>query len=211
MKEDILEQVVDDWFLSQGSTFTKHNIHFKPDRSDSEYNNYQDSVHSDIDVLAVNLKCTGLNRVYAASCKSWQEGFNAKKAKSDLLNNPNKKWGGREIWKSFRELKVRKWGKAFSKKIYDETLSKDFTYYLFVTKLAGMKGEDIERSRIEFENCQLFLDNLRHDNSSSVQIKIKTFKEIIDEHFLRKNGTTIEATEIGRLLQIFRASDVKLG
>ncbi len=210
MKEDILEQAVDDWFLCKDSMFTKHNIHFKPDINDPDYVGNQDSVNSDIDVLAVNLKMQGVDRVYAASCKSWQEGFNAKKTQYDLLNNPNKKWGGREIWRSFRELIVLKWGKAFSKKIYDETLSKDYTYYLFVTKLAGMKGENLEQSRIDFENCQGFLNNLRYDESSSVQIKIKTFKEMIDEHFLQKNGTTMEATEIGRLLQIFRASDIKL-
>ena len=28
MKEDILEQAVDDWLLSQPGTFTKHNIKF---------------------------------------------------------------------------------------------------------------------------------------------------------------------------------------
>lgn len=209
MKEDILEQTVDDWFLSQDSTFTKHNIKFKPSNKDSDFISNQDSVYSDIDVLAVHLKAEGVYRVSAASCKSWQEGFNCKKALNDLLNNQNNKWGGREVWKSFRELVIPKWGRAYSKKIYEETLNKDYTYYLFVTKLAGIRGEDLEKSRIEFENCEIFLNNLRYDGGTQVQIKIKTFKEIMQEHFLRKNSRTIESTEIGRLLQIFRASDIE--
>lgn len=209
MKEDILEQAVDDWFLSQDSTFTKHNIKFKPSTDDPDFISNQDSVYSDIDVLAVHLKENGINKVSAASCKSWQEGFNCKKAMSDLLNNPDAKWGGRAVWKSFRELVKPKWGKAYSRRIYDETLSKDFTYYLFVTKLSGVRGDDLEKSRAEFENCELFLNNLRYDEDTQVQIKIKTFKEIMQEHFLRKNSTTIESTEIGRLLQIFRASDIE--
>ena len=135
MKEDILEQTVDDWFLSHDSTFTKHNIKFKPCIQDVDFISNQDSVYSDIDVLAVHLKAEGVNRVSAASCKSWQEGFNCKKALNDLLNNQNNKWGGREVWKSFRELVIPKWGRAYSKKIYEETLSKDYTYYLFVTNI----------------------------------------------------------------------------
>ena len=210
MKEDILEQTVDDWFLSQESTFTKHNIKFKPNSEDAEFIGNQDSVCSDIDVLAVHLEADGVNRVSAASCKSWQEGFYAKKALEDLMNNKNKKWGGREIWKGFRELIIPKWGRAYSKKIFEETLSKDFTYYLFVTKISGSKGEDLENSKKEFENCKVFLDNLKYDSNAQVKIKIKTFKEIMVEHFLRKNSTTMEATEIGRLLQIFRASEIEL-
>ena len=209
MKEDILEQAVDDWFLSQDGTFTKHNLKFKPGIDDPDYISNQDSVYSDIDVLAIHLKKEGVERVSSASCKSWQEGFYAKKALHDLLNDRDKKWGGREIWKSFRELVIPKWGKAYSKKIFDETGSKDFTYYLFVTKLSGIKGDELGKSRYDFENCDKFIDNLKFDTNSKVEIKIKTFKEIMDEHFLRKNATTIEATEIGRLLQIFRASDIE--
>lgn len=209
MKEDILEQVADDWFLSQEATFTRHNVKFKPSTDDPAYISNKDSVYSDIDVLAVHLKGSGVNRVSAASCKSWQEGFSVKAAMNDLLYNNSKKWGGREIWRSFRELVIPKWGRAYSKKIYEETLSKDFTYYVFVTKLAGIRGEDLEQSRAEFENCEIFLNNLRYDGGTQVQIKIKTFKEIMEDHFLRKKSTTIEATEIGRLLQIFRASDIE--
>lgn len=104
---------------------------------------------------------------------------------------------------------VPKWGRAFSNKIFEITGSRDFTYYLFVTKLAGKKGENLVQSRSEFENCKKFIENLSYDDGK-VQIKIKTFKEIMNEHFLSKHSTTMEATEIGRLLQIFRASDIEL-
>ena len=78
MKEDILEQAVDDWFLSQPSTFTKHNIKFKPDSKHPDFVSKQDSNSSDIDVLAVHLDKKGYEKVSAVSCKSWQEGFNPK-------------------------------------------------------------------------------------------------------------------------------------
>ena len=34
MKEDILEQIVDDWFLSRPGVFTKHNVKFRPTPAD---------------------------------------------------------------------------------------------------------------------------------------------------------------------------------
>ncbi len=53
MKEDILEQLVDDYLQSQGY-FTRHNIKFRPRKEHSEFNSRTDSNHSDIDVIGLN-------------------------------------------------------------------------------------------------------------------------------------------------------------
>ena len=59
MNEDILEQLVDGWFLRQNATFTKHNVKFKPNSKDISHLSVKErslfSVPSDIDVMAVHL------------------------------------------------------------------------------------------------------------------------------------------------------------
>lgn len=74
MKEDILEQLVDEYLMHEGY-FTMHNVNFKPLSSHSDFISNQDSVASDIDVIAINPKLKGPERTIAVSCKSWQEGF----------------------------------------------------------------------------------------------------------------------------------------
>lgn len=75
MKEDILEQIVDDWLLTKEATFTKSNIKFKPDHLAHDYSKRSDSNHSDIDILAVHLNGKGKKAVTVVTCKSWQNGF----------------------------------------------------------------------------------------------------------------------------------------
>lgn len=50
MKEDVLEQVVDDHLKFKGY-FTTHNVGFKPWPNHPEYAAAQDSVRSDVDVV----------------------------------------------------------------------------------------------------------------------------------------------------------------
>lgn len=50
MKEDILEQMVDEYLQHKGY-FTRHNIKFRPAGDHAEYDTRQDAVHSDIDVI----------------------------------------------------------------------------------------------------------------------------------------------------------------
>ena len=118
MKEDILEQLVDDYLKSQGY-FTSHNVKFKPDPKHKDFVSNQDSVASDIDILAVHPKKIGADRVVAVTCKSWQTGFNP----SALIKaiETNGKVGGKIAWKSFRELKEPKWSSAYCKKIEEMT------------------------------------------------------------------------------------------
>ena len=206
MKEDILEQAVNDWLLSQPGTFTKHNVKFKPSKDDPKFKEGTDAVNSDIDVLAIHKKKKGVSRVSAASCKSWQNGFSVE-GWYTKLKDPNIKVNRREAWRYFREIAVRKWGKALAKKIFEETGSKNFTYYLVVTTL---NGKNLNNSIWKFENDKVFLNNLKYDSKSKVRIRIITFKEIFTDHFQRLKLKTLEATELGRLIQIVKASGVKL-
>lgn len=68
MKEDILEQVVEDHLIHKGY-FVQHNIKFRPSRDHPDFDRNQDSNHSDIDVLGYNPNLDGPERVYAVSCK----------------------------------------------------------------------------------------------------------------------------------------------
>jgi len=103
-------------------------------------------------------------------------------------------------------LKSRKWGKAFAKKIYEETGSSDYTYYIAVTLL---KGSNIEKAIIDFENNEAFVNNIKLDETSNVRIKILSFIEIFNE-YQGRTSQTLEATELGRLIQIIKASGVEL-
>lgn len=74
MKEDVLEQVVDDYLQFKGY-FTIHNVRFRPRPRPSEYVSQQDSVASDVDVVGYNPKVDGVDRVVVVSCKSYQNGL----------------------------------------------------------------------------------------------------------------------------------------
>jgi hypothetical protein len=74
MKEDILEQLVDDYLQHKGY-FTMHNVKFKPLPTADGYVANDDRVDSDIDVVGFNPMLKGPERVFVVSCKSWQSGF----------------------------------------------------------------------------------------------------------------------------------------
>ena len=190
MKEDILEQLVDDYLKSQGY-FTSHNVKFKPDPKHKDFVSNQDSVASDIDILAVHPNKIGADKVVAVTCKSWQTGFNP----SSLIKaiETNGKVGGKIAWKSFRELKEPKWSSAYCKKIEEMTGSKKFTYWTAVTKVNG--------DPLVWENHKAFQTNLNGN-----KIVLKTVRQLLDEmHTLI--GTTVEPSQVGRLLQVIKASE----
>ena len=105
MKEDILEQLVDDYLQSEGY-FTIHNVKFRPSSEHPDYVTKTDSNYSDIDVLGINPNRRGYSRVWAVSCKSWQFGFDPEAKIRQIANGQIV--SGREAWKPFRELVVPK-------------------------------------------------------------------------------------------------------
>lgn len=209
MKEDILEQLVDGYFLRQPATFTKHNVKFKPKKEDiallDNLTRGKFSVHSDIDVLAIHLNEENEKKVSVVSCKSWQDGFDIDLYYNHLIDEEkrNVKKGTGPIWKRFRELVEPNWAKAFREKIYEETNSYDFTYYIAVTKIT-------KKSKIEdFENCDTFLNLLSDNGKNKVKIKFLTLGDIVSEIMNENSNTTVESTEIGRFLQLIKAAGLK--
>ncbi len=192
-KEDILEQLVEEYLIHKGY-FVRHNIKFLPRKNHPNFDSKKDSNHSDIDVLAFHPLKYGHEKVLAVSCKSWQSGFNISTELNAIKNK--KKIRGREAWQSYRELLVPKWTEAFYTAIEENTGSQEFTYLLAVTKVNG--------SKLDWENAQEFKQAL-----GANPLKFLTFQEIITE--ISENiKTTLAATEVGRMIQLFKASGLKL-
>src|SRR3990172_13173184 len=136
MKEDILEQLIDDYMQLKGY-FTIHNIKYKPNAADKGYRKDQDSVHSDLDVIGINPKLRGASRVWVVNCKSTQIGFNPKDVIKRIKNN--QRYGNKPAWKHFRELTNRKWTNAMFDKIFNITGTSKFVHVTAVTFLVGEK------------------------------------------------------------------------
>jgi Nuclease-related domain len=191
MKEDILEQIVDEYLMHRGY-FTMHNVKFKPDRTHPEFVTKQDSVASDIDVIAVHPKLTGPERVIVVSCKSWQEGFDPLGFIKAIESNG--KWAGRDAWRVVRELCSPKWTSAFFMAIEAATGTSSFTYWTAVTSLT--KGRD----KATWENNATFVDAMRGN-----PIRIVAFADMLDEVW-DQLSTTPAATDLGRTVQLIKAS-----
>jgi hypothetical protein len=103
---------------------------------------------------------------------------------------------GRKAWQAFRELTVPKWSEAFLKAVKDATGSDSFTYVTAVTRLSGDKGV--------WEAHEPFRQAIGGN-----PVTILTFHEMVTE-IQGQLTTTVAATEIGRMLQLFAAADMKL-
>lgn len=194
MKEDILEQMVDEYLMHQGY-FTMHNVKFKPAPDHPEFVRNQDSVASDIDVIAIHPRREGTDRVIVVSCKSWQEGFDPIACLDGILNN--KQYGGRDSWRSFRELCRPKWSCAFMNAVEAASGSREFTYWTAVTSLR--RGE----RRGEWENNPQFSVALEGN-----PIRLVSFADLLDDVW-QQLSTTPAATELGRMIQLMKASNWK--
>jgi hypothetical protein len=212
VKEDILEQIVADWFVSQDGWFVKSNVKFRPSKNDSQYNSKQDSVHSDIDILAFSPIKKGINRVSVVTCKSWQGGFDAKKWLTVIegdaqYNERTQDFQKREGWKYFRELVSTKWLCAFLSTIKQQTGQNSFTYYIAVTK---MSGKDAHLYRQKLENSIVLRERfLQH--GAEICIKIITIDDLVKDVLNRFDGketTVVESTDIGRTLQLLNAAEI---
>jgi len=192
MKEDILEQLVDDYLKFNGF-FTAHNIKFQPAETDPDYIQRDDCVASDIDVLGFHPRQEGTGRVWVVSCKSWQSGFDPRERIASIEGG--KKLSGRLAWKSFRELAKRKWADGLIERVEQLTGSNQFTYVTAVTRLKG----DAEI----WQEYPLFKTNLRGN-----PIRILTLQEMLSDLY-SKMKTTVASSEVGRLLQVIKASGWK--
>lgn len=110
MKEDILEQIAEDYLRCKGY-FTITNVKYRPDPSDPDYKKKSDCVYSDIDIIGVNPKDRSPEGIIAVSCKSWQGGFRPEWEIENI--NKNRKVSGRESKLRYRELAIKKWARAY--------------------------------------------------------------------------------------------------
>lgn len=189
MKEDILEQVVDDYLQTKGY-FTRHNIKFRPHKGRRDFVSKDDSVPSDVDVIGINPHRRGPSRVLVVSCKSWQAGFNVRSKLTELKYNKIR--AGRESRLIFRELMIPKWSDAFCEAVFHETGSLSFTYVTAVTRLSG--------NRDEWENYGSFRKAMRGN-----PIRLISLSEMVSE-IIPGITKTPSSSDIGRTLQLLKAA-----
>jgi len=192
MKEDILEQIVDDYMKFNGF-FTVHNVKFQPAKTDPDYVKADDCVASDMDVVGFHPMRTGTDRIWVVGCKSWQIGFDPKDRIEAI--EQRKKREGKDAWRSFRELAKLKWANGLVAEVEKLTGSTRFTYITAVTKLIGTP--DV------WEQNENFRNHLRGN-----PIKILTLQEMLRDLY-SKMKTTVASSEVGRLLQVIKASGWK--
>ena len=194
-KEDILEQIVEEYLISKGY-FVRHNLKFLPTKGHRDYIAREDVNHSDIDVLGFHPTKKGPDRIWAVSCKSWQSGFNAE---SWLTNIQQKKTvNGRPAWKHFRELCSEKWTEGFIKAVHNATGSNQFTHVVAVAKLTGASD-----AREKWEQHLPFKKAIR-DN----KLKVISFVEMVRE-MEQGLSRTLAGSEVGRLLQMFAVAGIR--
>jgi hypothetical protein len=194
MKEDVLEQVVDDYLKFKGY-FTTHNIGFRPRLDHPEYVAVDDSVRSDVDVVGYHPRKTGLDRVVVVSCKAWQAGFDATAKLAELRGE--KKNPKRATWRHFRELWVPKWSEAFCESIFELTGERSFVYRVAVTRLRGDAGAWATDPTIaaNLDGCDVGFLPL----------------EDMWATMLAELTTTPASSEIGRLAQLLKAAGLTAG
>jgi len=217
MKEDILEQLVEDYYVSKPGWFVKHNIKFRPLKDHPAYNSKKDSVNSDIDIIAIDGRLkddkNDLDRVHVVSCKSWQGGFRIKEwlnvLESEASYNKKKpdSFQKKEPWKLFRELISDKWIDSFLRILMQETGQTDFTYIIAVTKINGS-----EKEKERLENSEIIKKRFKK-KKSNIKIRILTLESIIDHIKKRiedKETPVIESTDVGRIMQLFYAAKIEM-
>jgi hypothetical protein len=199
MKEDVLEQIVDDYLQFKGY-FTTHNIRFKPDQGHQEYAPDLDRVPSDVDVVALHPTAEGVERVVVVSCKSYQSGFNPRKKLTELREEGGPK--KRPTWHHFRELWVPKWSEAFLSEIKRLTGADAFTYRIAVTRF---QGDGSDRWAREWGKDETIRRNL-----PGCDVGFLTLQEMWGT-LLKELKRTPAASEIGRLAQLLKAAGLTAG
>ena len=192
-KEDILEQIVEEYLVHKGY-FVQHNLKFLPRKDHPDFILNQDSNHSDIDVIGLHPTLEGDTKVLVVSCKSWQMGFNPASEIDAIAKDKVRR--GRKAWQAFRELCVPKWSEAFVAAVEHATGTDRFTHVTAVAKLIGDKSA--------WENHQPFRDAIGGN-----PVTIITFREMVAD-IQGKLTTTLAATEVGRMLQMFQAAGIRL-
>jgi len=193
MVNDVLEQLAEDYFREKGY-FTQHNVKYRPNQSKlSTAEKLLYSVNSDIDVIGIHPKKSGIEKVIVISCKSWQGGLHLK----DLIKL-EKAYGSNDFRnkgiKTFKELFHPEWSAALRKMVYELTGRKNFIFYLALTRYIGGK-EEIKK----WEKNDIISKHLKN-----CKIKIIDFKEMM--LYIQNNiDKTPSHSELSRLVQLVKA------
>ena len=195
MKEDILEQIVDD-FLQLDGYFTTHNIPFRPDKLHDEYDGRKDSVASDIDVLGYRPG----PRDSSGACGLMQgvAGGNGPAHQAPGTQAHLPAGNHRKAWQQFREIWKPKWSEAFHAAVFSRTSEQTFTYCVAVTRLNGPLNAD--------EAAALWMaEPIIRDSLKGCPLRFLTL-----EHMwltvLDKTATRPAPSDIGRLAQFLQAA-----
>jgi len=214
MKEDILEQIAEDFYSKKVGCFTKHNIKFRPSEKESKYIAKYDSVHSDIDLIIIDTH--ERNKIITVSCKSWQGGFNVLKYKNmleDALNKqPSKTTGKRDDWCAFRELCIYRWTNSFLKILRNElnvvdTQEIELEYVILCTKITKRSLKD----KSDFENSEAIKKYFKQ-KKVNLKLKVIAIDEMIAEILKiinEKDTPYVENTHLSRTLQLIIASGMR--
>ncbi len=211
MKEDILEQIAEDYYTKQKGLFTKHNLKFRPSDKDKKYNSQDDSVHSDVDIVVIDSKRR--NRIIVVSCKSWQGGLNIIYYKNTIetaiKKQPSKTKGKRDAWCTFRELCINKWTDAFVETLKSELGIKAgrkliLEYVILCTKITS-KSKIFQNA---FENSKIIANHFKNRNVI-IALKIRTIDSMLEnliKSIQSKDTPSVENTHFSRTLQLIIAS-----
>ena len=133
-----------------------------------------------------------IDQTLVVSCKS---GKRDRSEETDYTDEQNKLFRDEKHGNRSRELVRKKWDDGLITKIESLTGYPQFTYVTAVTKLKGDAG--VWQVSLPFRN------NLRGN-----PIKILTLQEMLSD-FYDKTDTTVASSEVGRLLQVIKASGWK--
>ena len=215
MKEDILEQIAEDYYTKKEGLFTKHNLKFRPSGKDKSYISKNDSVHSDIDIIAIDTKDP--KKIIVVSCKSWQTGINLTRYKSSIekaiKTQPEKVTGKRGDWCLFRELCVHKWTDSFLSTLKKELNVKSketikLEYIILCTKVT----KQTLKHKFSFEHSKIIKDYFKA-KKVLLTLQIITIDSMIDEIINKiENKTTpsVENTHLSRTFQLILAAGHKI-
>lgn len=203
MKEDILEQIVEDHLIALGY-FTIHNVRFGPEPRDPGYSSKKHSVGSDVDVIGLRPRPGGPNEVVVVTCKSWQSGFDAY-GKLEALR-AGKKINGKDAWKMFRELWDPLWANAFRRVVEQRTGQREFRYRFAVTSICGRGTKGVDEATACRDAARLWLaEPTIVRNLAGSELEFVTVRQMFTELTARA-GTAPAGSQLGRLFQVLHAS-----
>ena len=202
MKEDILEQIGHDWIQQHNGKYVKTNLKYRPDINNKtyEYNKTTDTIASDIDILSIDLY--DIETVTVINCKSWMDGFDFKLFHKNLSSkeNHNKKFGGKEFWKHFRDLIDPKWHNAFIERIKSE--NPKFKKMKYIILNVYSKNKEFAK---EWENNEIIRNNFQRSGIELISIESKEITELIKQIETRGSDFA-ENSDFIRVLQLLRVA-----